>query len=392
MEKSRNFKSNKYGKKKYGNINRKYAKCGSTNCRNKSYVKRKKTSNFFVFLMMVLFIILYMYAFMKATGIEISNFYCSDKVSKVEKLEEIQAVEAIEKIEERETYIIRCETVAGVQEVPLEDFLVLALGANIDMGYELETLKAQTVLLRGNCIRIMEENMMKSKEKVDKGKENVNEKRSQNSSGTVSDNGVREANEHQIIDATQLDFSYYSLEELKIVWGNKYDVYYQKAKEAVMQTKGIYAKSGAVTLNGNFHAMSAGKTRSGEEVLGEDYVYLQSVSCEKNLEAKNFIQTKYFEASETSKLQILKRDEAGYVTKVSWNGKTYSGEKIRQALGLASANFEVENGEHYRITTKGIGHGFGFDQYYANYMAEEMQMDYMKLILYFYKDVSFAIL
>ena len=138
--------------------------------------------------------------------------------------------------------------------------------------------------------------------------------------------------------------------------------------------------------------MSAGKTRSGKEVLGDvAFDYLQSVPCNKNVENENFLQTKYFEKSETSQLQILERDSAGYVTKVSWNGQSYSGEQLRDALGLASANFEIENGEHYSITTKGIGHGFGFDQYYANYMAQEMGMDYMNLISYFYKDVSFSV-
>lgn len=309
-----------------------------------------------------LFGVLYVLAFIKATGIKMPQ------MEYVRKNMEMEAPSTVDESKEgfvytsnskenQPTYIIRCETAAGVQEIPLEDFLVQALGASIDMEYELETLKAQAVLLRGNC---------------------------------VSGNGFIEA--YKMMDAKQLDFNYYSLEELKVLWGNKYEVYYKKAKEAVKQTKGIYAKSGSDILKGNFHAMSGGKTRSGEELLGESYTYLQSVSCEKNLEAENFMQTKFFEKSKTSKFEILERDRASYVTKVSWNGKTYSGEQIRQALGLASANFEVEEGECICITTKGIGHGFGFDQYYANYMAREKELDYMELITYFYKDITFSIL
>ena len=332
-------------------------------------IHRKRKAEALVLIMTVAFIFLYILAFIKATGIRVPKFPYKNMERKVENVEMVSA-HIFEREKKKESCIIRCETVAGVQEIPLEDFLVQALGASIDMEYELETLKAQVVLLRGNCVRIME---------------------SQNSHG-ISANGFREEQKEMMIDAKQLDFNYYSLEELKIVWGNKYEVYYKKAKEAVKQTKGIYAKSGSGTLNGNFHAMSGGKTRSGEEVLGEEYAYLQSVSCEKNLEAKNFLQTKYFETSGNSKLEILERDSSGYVTKVSWKDKIYSGEQIRQALGLASANFEVKTGEQYCITTKGIGHGFGFDQYYANYMSQEMGLDYMELIAYFYKDITFSVI
>lgn len=302
------------------------------------YKKRKRSrgSAALLRISIVFFVLLYAYAFVRATGIKTTSIRTS----------------GIGTGKEENIRIIRCETETGVSEVPLEDFLVLALSANIDMEYEMETLKAQAVLLRGNCIRKAQGNLP--------------------------------------VDSKQLDFPYYSQEELRMLWGNKYELYYKKAWEAVHQTKGIYAKSGDDILNGNFHAMSGGRTRSGAEVMGEEsFSYLQSVPCNKNLESEYFLETKQFEKDETTTLEILQRDSAGYVTKVSWNGTTYSGEQLRDALGLASANFEIENGETCRITTKGIGHGFGFDQYYANYMAQELGEDYMELISYFYKDISF---
>ena len=396
--------------------------------------KSKTSASSIVFgICIFLFVMLYVYAFIRATGMKIPQIKNMRNDAEVEnvKIEDIEKEDInkeeinrediiiVDEPQERSVYtsnaianqpscIIRCETTSGIQEIPMEDFLVLALGASIDMEYELETLKAQVVLLRGNCVRVMEKQEYSSNENkkvvnhngnkdVDENSnKNINENESEQISDirneTVSDNRFIESQNEKMVDADQLDFNYYSLEELKIIWGNQYEVYYKKAKEAVIQTKGIYAMSGPNILNGNFHAMSGGKTRSGEEILGESYSYLQSVPCEKNLEAKNFIQTKFFEKSEGSNLQILEKDSAGYVTKVSWNDKIYSGEQIRQALGLASANFEIENGEHTCITTKGMGHGFGFDQYYANYMAREMQLDYMELIKYFYKDISFAVI
>lgn len=354
---------------------------------------KRRISNRILWLGIVIFGILYIYAFVKAAGIDNVRLTGMKKVVRhvgeengrinhtEGELKEVQ-VNSLFTAQDHGYCLIHCDTAMGIQEIPLEDFLVLALGANIDMQYDMETLKAQAVLLRGNCLKVADEQVQEA----------MNEK-----GGTISDNKIEvsvgnEAASSQTIDSAKLDFPYYSLEELKLIWCKNYDTYYQKAKEAVNQTQGIYAKSGSEILKGNFHAMSAGKTRSGKEVLGDvAFDYLQSVPCNKNVENENFLQTKYFEKSETSQLQILERDSAGYVTKVSWNGQSYSGEQLRDALGLASANFEIENGEHYSITTKGIGHGFGFDQYYANYMAQEMGMDYMNLISYFYKDVSFSV-
>lgn len=261
-------------------------------------------------------------------------------------------------------YAILYQSGGADQKIPLEEFLVGALAASIDMSYEPETLKAQAVLLRGNCLRKM----------------------------TASGNGAKagEASGWQAA-YEDLETDYYTLEQLSLIWGDRFSEYYDKAKAAVAQTGGIYARSGGEILNGNFHAMSGGRTRSGKEVFGEEsYDYLQSVPCDKNLENENFIQVKKFKSESEGELVILERDSAGYVLKASWNGKELGGEQVRQALGLASANFEVTKDENYTITTKGIGHGFGFDQSYANYLASESGLEYMGLISYFFKDISFT--
>ena len=40
-------------------------------------------------------------------------------------------------------------------------------------------------------------------------------------------------------------------------------------------------------------------------------------------------------------------------------------------------------------TTKGIGHGFGYDQYYGNLLAEQGQ-DYQEILHYFYQNIELA--
>ena len=115
--------------------------------RKRSNKKNKPSAFLVVFgICIFLFVVLYVYAFIRATGMKIPQIEHMRKDAKIENI----------KIQKIQDCIIRCKTVAGVQEIPLEDFLVQALGASIDMEYELETLKAQIVLLRGNCVRIME--------------------------------------------------------------------------------------------------------------------------------------------------------------------------------------------------------------------------------------------
>lgn len=251
-------------------------------------------------------------------------------------------------------YIVRYTGDTAVQLIPLEEFLTGALAASIDAGYELETLKAQAVLLRGNFF-------LKMQEKKE-------------------------------IDAKELQTGYLTMEQMQSLWGNSFDTNYAKVKQAVEETKGVVAKNGEEILRGSYHAMSAGMTRNGEEVLKDSaYHYLSSVSCVKNIESELFLQKKVVGKDILNKIEIVEADSAGYVTKVNVNGREMGGEEVRKLLSLPSSNFYIEEGENeYMIVTKGIGHGFGFDQYYADYMAKQNHSDYMTLLAYFFKDISFT--
>lgn len=256
--------------------------------------------------------------------------------------------------DDKERFIIKMTDAKTEQEIPLEDFLVGALSANIDAAYEEETLKAQAVLLRGNCLLKM--------------------------------------NGESTVEYEELDMAYINVEQMQMLWGNDFREKYKRIRQAVKDTQGVVAMCKNTILNGNFHAMSAGKTRSGEENFTDaSYNYLQSVACDKNIEHVAFVQERTVKNTLVNELTVLERDSAGYVRKAMLNGKETGGEEVREALGLASSNFEVSKEENEIIVrTKGIGHGFGFDQCYANYKAVNESADYMALISYFFKEVSFT--
>ena len=71
------------------------------------------------------------------------------------------------------------------------------------------------------------------------------------------------------------------------------------------------------------------------------------------------------------------------------NGVWVSGEKFRVEFGLPSANFTWEQDKgKYCFTVKGIGHGFGFDQYYANELAKNGD-DFQEILHYFDDEITF---
>lgn len=118
-----------------------------------------------------------------------------------------------------------------------------------------------------------------------------------------------------------------------------------------------------------FHRLSNGRTRTGKEVLGTDeYPYLVSVECPKDVEADEQIQTQMIDVQ---KAKVSKTDSAGYVSEVMVGEEKVSGEQFRSTYKLSSSAFILQSaGKRTRVTTSGVGHGLGLSQYTANEMAK----------------------
>ena len=151
-----------------------------------------------------------------------------------------------------------------------------------------------------------------------------------------------------------------------------------------------------------FHERSAGRTRTGEE----DYPYLQSVESKwdvmgsesevsfspsefaqriKNLsDAPSLDPDRLF-----SEIQIVKRDDAGYVLQIKIGPRTYTGDEVQYALDLPSTCFTIDTRTSgmITVTSKGRGHGYGLSQNGAQVMAEE-GWNYTDILNYYYKNIS----
>ena len=257
----------------------------------------------------------------------------------------------------------------GNYKMAMEEYLVGMMAASVPAEYEMETLKAQAILLRSFCISQM----------------------------------VKEDGKKVVHDAVVKEY-YFNEQQRNDLWQVKTGEYENKVRQAVKETKGMFLVCGEDVINPPFFRLSNGVTRDVTEyVLSESkYPYMKSVVCEKDVMAENYIQyvemtDKEFEkqikklvGKKGGKLQklILYKDENGYVKEGEENDKKIKGEVFRQAFGLASSSFSLEKIDSMiEIQTKGIGHGFGFSQWEANGMAKEGK-NYEELLQYFFGNIS----
>lgn len=254
--------------------------------------------------------------------------------------------------------------------IDLEEYLIGVLAVQVPADYEEETLKAQAIIARTYLYKQMGE-----------------EKR---------------------IPESSLDLDYLEINQLEEMWGKQqYLEYYKKLRDAVNATKGQTIQYEGAYIDPLFHRICAEKTRTGDEL----HPYLQSVDGHLDAEADEYMNFTVFTPQEFAEklnsmsdspgidsehalesVQIVEREEAGYVVSALVGSKSYTGEELEYALGLPSSAIFLEEYEgNIRCLTKGIGHGYGFDQYGANrkaqegWKAEELLKFYYKNIVLFFE-------
>ena len=179
--------------------------------------------------------------------------------------------------------------------------------------------------------------------------------------------------------------------ELREKWGDEYDTYLDKIRQAVKSTDGVIITYENEPILAAFHSSSSGMTASSEEVWGNSLPYLVSVESPEGSESvPNYISTVEITQEEFKQI-VLERFPAanlsvdasewivinsltssGRVDSVSIGGVDTTGSVIRDMFGLRSAAFTVgaSNGRII-FTTAGYGHGVGMSQYGANSLAKE---------------------
>lgn len=192
--------------------------------------------------------------------------------------------------------------------------------------------------------------------------------------------------------------AYYSTEKLRELWGDDFDKYYNKVRNAVSEVVGKLIVYDDEPIMAAFHAMSWGKTENCANVWGGSISYLVSVDSSGDALSSGFINTFTFSEQEFKSILSITEEnitigevthtQAGMVDTIIINGKEYSGMKIRSLFSLASPCFTLEklNG-NFVFTTKGKGHGVGLSQNGANALAQS-GYSWEEIILHYYQDVT----
>lgn len=245
--------------------------------------------------------------------------------------------------------------------IALEDYVIGVVGSEMPALFNSEALKAQSVAARTYALK-------------------------KTSMGAT-------------LTATTSDQVYKTNDQLKAMWGNSYDTYYNKVKSAVLATKGE-----VMTYNGNYidavyFSTSNGRTEDPIYVWSYTQPYLKSVDSKWDIGTTFFNATKTIPKSEISsklgvnltsisEITINSLTTGGRVNSVTIAGKEFTGVQIRTLLGLRSSDFTVsESGNNIVFTTKGWGHGVGMSQYGANGMANA-GYSYSQILKHYYTGIS----
>ena len=231
----------------------------------------------------------------------------------------------------------------SVINLNMTDYLIGVVSSEMPASFNFEALKAQSVLARTYALKAKQT-----------GKKLTD---------TVS---------------TQ---SYIDMDQMKNKWGKSFNTYYNKIKNAVENTNGEYLSYNGNYIEALYHSTNNGKTESSLDVFGNYYPYLISVSSEYDKNASSYLRTINMpldtisnklglNLNNDSVISILSYTDGGNIKEININGNNFSGKKVRELLGLRSADFDISiSDNNANITTRGYGHGVGMSQYGANGMA-----------------------
>ena len=190
---------------------------------------------------------------------------------------------------------------------------------------------------------------------------------------------------------------YITTTDMQKKWGSDYEYYYNRIKDAVLETKDLVMEYDGEVISAYYFAMSNGYTEDASLVFGETHDYLESVDSTWDENVNNFEVTTTFSKEEFCEKLSLDRSNIAIenvvcsatnrVNSITTNNQEFKGTKIRSLLNLRSTDFDIDITDKVTITTKGYGHGVGMSQYGANEMAKK-GYTYEEILNYYYKGID----
>lgn len=241
--------------------------------------------------------------------------------------------------------------------MPLDDYLVGVVAAEMPASFEPEALRAQAIVARTYC--------------------------AYRCSGDTHGGGI--CTDPSCCEAFADD------SELRTRWGAGYAVYIEKIRSAVRDTDGLVLTWEGAPILAAYHSSSRGSTEDCAEVWSAALPYLVSVSTPETAEdVRGFDQTLEFSAAAFKNTVLAAYPDAVFVTgpegwltepaytaagrlkSVRVGGVVLTGAQLRLLFGLRSTAliWEAADAGGIAFTSSGYGHGVGMSQYGANVMAK----------------------
>ena len=237
----------------------------------------------------------------------------------------------------------------NLQQMSLDEYLVGVVLAEMPADFDSEALKAQAVVARTYTRR-----------RMDSGKHNK--------AAVCMDPGCCQG--------------WRSNEDYLDNGGRQSSI--DKVRRAVADTDGAVLCYDGKLIDATYFSCSGGSTEDAVAVWGQDVPYLRAVDSPGEEDAPRFTDSVSFTTSEfAGKLGLsdqgdpaswfgaVRYTEGGGVDTMVIRGKTFTGPRLRSALGLRSTAFSVSvDGKTITVTTRGFGHRVGMSQYGAQAMAQ----------------------
>ena len=248
----------------------------------------------------------------------------------------------------------------NVIKLKLEEYLIGVVSGEMPASFNIEALKAQAVVSRTYALKRISQN--------------------------------------KILTDTTSTQVYKDNDELKNIWKNDFNKYYEKVKNAVMATKGMVLMYNNNYIDAVYHSTSNGMTEDALHVWGYSVPYLKSVESKTDMNVSSYKKETTFTLEKLSSVLntsitkdttfILERNSSGRVSNVKVNDIEINGTTFRTLLGLRSTDFVIElDEENAKITTYGFGHGVGMSQYGANGMANK-GYTFRDILNHYYQNTS----
>lgn len=157
----------------------------------------------------------------------------------------------------------------------------------------------------------------------------------------------------------------------------------ERIRSAVQQTDGLVLTYEGEYIEATYFSCSGGRTEDAVDVWGVDYPYLRATDSpgeeaslhyrEENLFSREALEEALsvtFPSNPENWVGDMVCTEGGGVKTLLLADVCYTGQTLREKLGLPSASFSVrQSGDGLCFETRGYGHRVGLSQYGAEAMA-----------------------